>query len=74
MDYPICTAGRRACPPEDCGGPWGYERLLKILNDPDDEEYEEMQGWAGDDLDAEHFDVNDVTFDDPDARRKMSLE
>ena len=27
--YPTCTAGERACPPEDCGGTEGYQRLLK---------------------------------------------
>ncbi|HSH78243.1 MAG TPA: plasmid pRiA4b ORF-3 family protein [Herpetosiphonaceae bacterium] len=26
--YPVCTAGAGDCPPEDCGGPWGYRALL----------------------------------------------
>lgn len=27
--YPVCVGGKRACPPEDCGGPGGYEDLLQ---------------------------------------------
>ena len=30
--YPVCIKGKRACPPDDCGGPWGYVNLLEIIN------------------------------------------
>jgi len=29
VEYPHCVAGARACPPEDCGGPHGYDQLLR---------------------------------------------
>ena len=41
VEYPICLAGKRACPPEDCGGLGGYEHLLEVIRDPDHEEYQE---------------------------------
>jgi hypothetical protein len=40
VKYPICIDGQRACPSEDCGGVNGYNRLLKTLSDPEDEEHE----------------------------------
>ena len=53
--YPVCVGGARACPPEDCGGALGYERLLSaLLNDDDDE----LVGWVGGFYDPEGFDVN----------------
>ncbi len=57
---PICLKGRRACPPEDCGGPWGYVRFLEIIHDPEDPEYEEMREWYGGDFDAEAFDAAEI--------------
>lgn len=71
--YPICIDGNRACPPEDCGGPWGYEDLLQTISDPDDEEYEDTMEWLGGEFDPEEFDPEEVHFDDPDGRRKMAL-
>jgi hypothetical protein len=44
--YPICVAGSGACPPEDCGGPPGYEDFLRVMADPNDPEHAEMATWA----------------------------
>ncbi len=43
--YPICIAGKRCGPPEDCGGPWGYQELIEILATPDHPEREERLEW-----------------------------
>ncbi|HZZ62259.1 MAG TPA: plasmid pRiA4b ORF-3 family protein [Roseiarcus sp.] len=59
--YPACVDGKRNCPPEDCGGVWGYAELLEILADPSHPEREERLEWLGDDFDPEEFDV--VTAD-----------
>jgi hypothetical protein len=66
--YPRCIAGRRSTPPEDCGGPWGYANLLKVLEDPSDEQYEEALEWAGDAFDPECFNKNEILFSDPRKR------
>ena len=55
--YPVCIKGKRACPPEDCGGLWGYYNLLEILENPKDEEYEGMLEWVGGKIDPEAFDL-----------------
>ena len=53
--HAVCIAGKRNCPPEDCGGIWGYEDLLEILKNPEHAEYQEMLDWLGDEFDAEYF-------------------
>ena len=45
--YPRCLDGRRARPPESCGGMWGYQQLLTVLADPGHPEYEERAAWLG---------------------------
>jgi hypothetical protein len=71
--YPMCIAGKRASPPEDCGGIWGYGDFLEIIMNPEHEEYEEMLEWAGGEFDPEHFDINEVHFDDPNERWKTAF-
>ena len=60
ITYPICLKGKRACPPEDCGGPWGYAELLEILADPTHPEYEERCEWLSEGFDAENFDIEGI--------------
>jgi hypothetical protein len=73
VNYPVCTAGKRSCPPEDCGGVWGYYDLLDIITNPDDERYEEMLEWLEEDFDPEYFDVTEITFSDPQKRWDMAF-
>lgn len=58
LSYPLCLGGARACPPEDCGGPGGYEHLLGILRDGKNREYDDTITWVGGHFDPEGFDVN----------------
>jgi hypothetical protein len=50
------VAGERACPPEDCGGPWGYAELVAVLSDPDQDDPNEYRDWL-EDYDPEAFDL-----------------
>ena len=60
LNVALCVAGRRACPPEDSGGLFGYYRLLAVVKDPSHPEYEEMRDWVDDDFDPAQFDADKV--------------
>ena len=58
----VCTAGRRACPPEDVGGVWGYTELLLTLAAPDHNDPEAVDRliWLGPGWDPDRFDREGV--------------
>ncbi len=62
--YPRCLAGRRAGPPEDCGGVGAYAALLETLADPGDAEHAERLEWLGlesaGEFDPARFDLSQV--------------
>jgi hypothetical protein len=60
LRHPVCVAGERRCPPEDCGGPGGYEELLTAIRDPDHPAHDDMVRWVGRGFDPEPFDLAGV--------------
>lgn len=72
--YPCCLDGKRKCPPEDCGGVTGYYNLLEVINDPENEDYEDMMAWLGGEFDPNKFEPEKVHFDSPKKRLKKMLK
>jgi hypothetical protein len=72
--YPLCLAGERACPPEDCGGAPGYQHLLTVLRSREHPEHTEMVDWLKGHIrnyhpfDPERFDPQTVRFSNPKKR------
>ncbi|MFH1233087.1 MAG: plasmid pRiA4b ORF-3 family protein [Patescibacteria group bacterium] len=73
IKYPICVAGERACPPEDCGGICGYENFLQAIKNPKHEQHRELLEWIGGKFDPEFFNLKKIKFDNPDKRWKIAF-
>lgn len=67
--YPTCLAGKNTCPPEDCGGTCGYERLLHAMKNHQTPEEMQLRDWlgleAGETYDSTEFNPSDIVFADP---------
>jgi hypothetical protein len=61
VKYLLCLEGARACPPEDCGGIWGYADFLEAIGNKKHEQHEELLEWIGGRFDSEEFDPANAT-------------
>lgn len=60
IEYAQCIGGENACPPEDVGGPLGYEDFLKALVDPKHPEHAEKKDWIGRPFDPRAFNLDEA--------------
>lgn len=60
LPLPRCVAGENAGPPDDVGGPPGYEQFLAILADRRHEEHAHLAQWIGGVFDPKGFDLNRI--------------
>ncbi|NIA08677.1 MAG: plasmid pRiA4b ORF-3 family protein [Nitrospiraceae bacterium] len=59
-ESPIIIKGKRACPPEDCGGIWGYSDFLEAIRNPKHRDHESMLEWIGGKFDPDAFDIKSI--------------
>ena len=60
IEYPICIKGKKACPPEDVGGIWGFEEFLEAMKDPQHPEHESYISWWGGQYDPDEFNLDKI--------------
>ncbi|MFZ5909986.1 MAG: plasmid pRiA4b ORF-3 family protein [Chloroflexota bacterium] len=60
VHYPVCIKGKRACPPEDVGGVWGYDDFLEAISNPKHPEHDRMLEWIGGDFDPAYFNLDEI--------------
>jgi len=67
--YPICVDGAEPCPPEDCGGPDGYNDVRLALRNRSNPRHVEISAWAQSQLYRETFSVQVATWSMRDVQR-----
>ena len=58
--YPVCLAGKLNCPPEDCGGIYGFNNMMQILKDEKHPNHEGIKEWIGENYNPDFFDLETV--------------
>ena len=59
--YPRCVEGEGACPPEDCGGPYGYMNFVQAMSDRTHPDHADLREWYGRKFDPDSFKPAQVT-------------
>jgi pRiA4b ORF-3-like protein len=70
--YPRLIEVSGRCPPEDCGGPWGYAEFLGAIKDPKHERHAELTEWIGDDFDPDDDNARRLTAEVADLAKTWS--
>jgi len=60
VEFAECLDGQNACPPDDVGGPGGYEDFLAALADPALEAHDAYLEWIGGSFDPSRFELDAV--------------
>lgn len=47
INHAELIGGKGKCPPDDCGGVWGYKDLLDTISNPKHPDYASMREWLG---------------------------
>jgi len=59
-NIPICLTGKNNCPPEDCGGIWGYYEMLESIKNPNNDKYNDYIDWLGYEFDPTYFNKDEI--------------
>jgi hypothetical protein len=60
VNAPAVIDGENACPPEDCGGSWGFADMLAAFQDEHHPDHDEIVDWLGVDFNPEFFDIKEA--------------
>jgi hypothetical protein len=70
--YPSLIEATGRCPPEDCGGPWGYQAFLAAIADPNHEQHAKSVRWIGGPFDPNGIDIDSIAHALDTLARKWS--
>ncbi len=70
LPLPTCLAGENACPPDDVGGPHGYQMFLETIADAGHEDHGDLLRWIGGVFDPQGFDLNRLNRDWKGSKRR----